>query len=419
MDEHLFVGLDLGTSGARAVIIDTAANTVATAKANMAEFGSNHRDPEAWWRASRSALQGALQHVDCSRIRAVCVDGTSGTMVPVDRFGSPLADGLMYNDSCEDPAILEAIAAHAPGTSAALGSSSGLARAMLLRSVKPAKLLHQADWIAFRLSGQFVSDANNALKTGYDAVVGEWPPWIDRAGLDRKLLPDVLEAGCRSGVLTGEAALQFGLPEQTQTVCGTTDGCASFLATGAEEVGDGVTALGTTLTLKILSDKPIFAPQYGIYSHRILGNWLAGGASNSGGAALLVHFSEDRLGELSLNIDPETNSDLDYYPLPKRGERFPIADPDYAGNIEPRPESDADFLKALFEGITGIEALGYDRLAELGAPALNSIRTVGGGAKNAVWTRIRERKLGVPMAEPRSAEAAFGAALLARTGYQS
>ena len=157
-----------------------------------------------------------------------------------------------------------------------------------------------------------------------------------------------------------------------------------------------MTALGTSLTLKLLSDKPIFAPRYGVYSHRLLDMWLAGGASNSGGAALLAHFPPDEIEALTPLIDPEADTGFDYYPLTGKGERFPIADPDLPPRMAPRPESREMFLQAILEGTASIEALGYRRLAELGAPALVSMRTVGGGARNSAWTRIRARKLGVP-----------------------
>ena len=131
---------------------------------------------------------------------------------------------------------------------------------------------------------------------------------------------------------------------------------------------------------------------------------------------LLKFFDADRLAELSAEIDPETACDLDYYPLAEPGERFPIADPQLAPRLEPRPEDDAAFLKGLLDGIARIEALAYSRLRELGAPALRSVRTVGGGTQNAVWTRLRGRRLGVPTKSPASSEAAYGTALLARRG---
>lgn len=410
----LFAGLDLGTSGARAVVIDTAGQVLGSAKAALADHGANPRAAGVWWAAAAAAMHGALARVDRARVAAVAVDGTSGTLLAVGPDGTPLADGAMYNDICTDAGILATIAAAAPASSAAHGATSGLARAMVFAALRPAMVLHQADWIAFRLSGRMVSDANNALKTGYDPVAGGWPGWIDRQVAP--LLPPVLEPGAIVGPLTAAAAAAFGLPGTVQVVAGTTDGCASFLATGAAKVGEGVSALGTTLTLKILSDRPVFAPEYGIYSHRLLGMWLAGGASNSGGAALLAHFDAAQIAELSARIDPEQDSGLDYYPLPRAGERFPAAEPALPPRVTPRPADDAAFLQGLFEGIAGIEALGYRRLAELGAPVLGSVRSVGGGAANPVWSRIRARRLGVPMAMPLSDEAAYGAALLARAG---
>src|SRR3546814_10877972 len=90
---------------------------------------------------------------------------------------------------------------------------------------------------------------------------------------------------------------------------GTTDGVAAFVATQASGIGDAVTSLGSTLTLKILSDRPIFAPAMGVYSHRLGERWLAGGASNSGGAALLAHFSAAEIAELSAALRPDIRSE--------------------------------------------------------------------------------------------------------------
>ena len=95
-----------------------------------------------------------------------------------------------------------------------------------------------------------------------------------------ELLPEVLEPGAWLGGLSDAAAARFGLEPGTRVLAGTTDGCASFLATGASEAGDGVSALGSTLTIKLLSDRPVFSPESGVYSHRINDLWLAGGASS-------------------------------------------------------------------------------------------------------------------------------------------
>ena len=415
-DDRLFLGLDLGTSGARAVVIDAQGRSLSAAKAALADFGDNPRQPAVWLAAAEAAIDAALASIDRGRIAALSVDGTSGTMLALDAEGAPIGDALMYNDVSSDRAALEAIARFAPATSAAHGATSGLAKAAQLRARAPRTIAHQADRIAARFSGRIVTDENNALKTGYDPVDRRWPDWIAAIGFDLALLQQVKAPGDPVGRVTAEAAARFGLSPDALVVAGTTDGCASFLATGASAPGEGVTALGTTLTLKLMSDRPVFAPEYGVYSHRLLGRWLAGGASNTGGGALLAHFSAAEIADLSSRVNPSIPTGLDYYPLPCPGERFPIADPTLPPRIAPRPQDPARYLQGLFEGVAAIEALGYRRLAELGAPALKSVRSVGGGACNTAWTAIRAQNLGVPLLLAIEDEAAYGAALLARAG---
>ncbi|AEI92864.1 FGGY-family carbohydrate kinase [Roseobacter litoralis] len=408
---ELYLGIDLGTSGARAVVIDAAGHLVSTGKSAHADHPGSPRVPSVWWAATEQAVLAALEDVDARDVRAMAVDGTSGTILAIDAIGVPLSDGVMYNDVCTDAELLDRITAASPETTAARGATSGLARAVQLLMHKPARVVHQADWIAGQFSGRWISDENNALKTGYDPVSGSWPDWIAEV-IDPAVLPEVVAPGTVVGQVGDNL---FGLSPDCAVVAGTTDGCASFLATGAAQAGDGVTALGSTLTIKLLSDQPVFAPQFGIYSHKILGLWLAGGASNTGGNALLSVFSAPEIAALSTRIDPETDTGLFYYPLAKPGERFPISDPEHAPVMGPRPAADSTHLQAMFEGIADIEAQAYARLAELGAPDLRSVRSVGGGSANAAWTRIRARRLSVAMPEPLSGEAAFGTALLARS----
>ncbi|MDX8444443.1 FGGY-family carbohydrate kinase [Mesorhizobium captivum] len=414
----LVIGIDIGTSGSRAVAMHADFSIAARAAVPLERFGANGRDPFVWRAAVEATLKALFSHIDRRAVRAIAVDGTSGTLLPVDGAGRPLAEPLMYNDKVSDDAILAAIAGAASEASAAHGATSGLAKALWFQRLPGVHaVLHQADWIAGQFSGRFdVSDENNSLKTGYDAEKRRWPDWIAELGMRMDLLPGVARPGSVTGRLTAAAAGLFGLPRDVAVVAGTTDGCASFLATGATAAGDGVTALGSSLTIKILSDRPIFAPRYGIYSHRLGDVWLAGGASNTGGRALAQHFSLARIIELSAAIDAATETGLDYYPLGSAGERFPIADPTLKPRLLPRPESDADYLKAMLEGIAAIEALGYQRLAELGAPRLTSVRSVGGGAANAAWTEIRRRKLGVAFLPALSDEAAAGTARLALMG---
>ena len=411
MTSLLALGIDVGTSGVRCAALAPGGETVAITEAPMDGTGSDLRAPHGWRSALEIALNRFWKEVPAERIGALAVDGTSGTVLAVDACGDPVGPVYMYNDPVEEPEIVEAIAAAAPRDTAGKGANSGLARSIALQSVPGVvRILHQADWIAEQLAEKPPgSDESNALKTGYDPVARCWPGWLARTGIRTELLPRVSP----SGVVTGRTSGALGVPQGIPVVAGVSDGCASFLATGAAKPGDGVTALGTTLTIKLLSHQPVFAPEFGIYSHRIGDIWLAGGASNTGGGALAAHFTPEQIAALSASLDPDQPSGLDYYPLSKPGERFPVNDPAMLPRLEPRPGDDAVFLHGMLEGIARIEALGYRRLAELGAPALTSIRTVGGGAANTVWQEIRERVLQVPSAPVRSDAAAAGVARLA------
>ena len=415
------LGIDIGTSGLRAVLLDRDGEILAIRQTAMMlpqqSFGRLWQDAHVWAAAMDEVLLALKGEFKTHRVLALSIDGTSGTIVPIDIEGTPAGLASMYNDVA-DQKHLDAVMQVAPQETAARGGSSPLARALEMQAtIKPVRILHQADWLAGRFSGRFdVSDENNALKTGYDPVSRQWPAWIAETGLAMDLLPQVVAAGERTGKILPAIAERYGLPASTAIIAGTTDGCAAFLASGARDPGDGVTSLGTTLTLKLLSDQPVFAPDYGIYSHRIGDQWLAGGASNTGGAALAAYLTREDIVRLTPLIDPAHPTGLDYYPLPKQGERFPINDPKMESRVTPRPDDERLFFQGLLEGIAGVEALAYRRLPELGATPLKTLRSVGGGAGNESWTRIRERLLNMTNETPRSEHAAVGTARLAWRG---
>ena len=147
---------------------------------------------------------------------------------------------------------------------------------------------------------------------------------------------------------------------------------------------------------------------------RLNGRWLVGGASNTGAAILTRYFSPDLLEELSRQIDAKTSGRLRLRPLLGRGERFPVDDPQLEPILEPRPVSDAAFLQALLEGITAIEQQGWQRLRELGAPPIQRVITLGGGARNSRWRQMRQRILGLPVLNRPHLSAARGMARLAQ-----
>jgi len=419
------IGIDLGTSGCRAVALSARGQVLGEARIPLPPprrdgQGASEQDPLLWWPGVVAVLRDVVPTIGGRAPPRLCVDATSATLLLATPEGTPLGPALMYDDTQARAEAVE-IAARAPADSPARGAGSSLAKLLHLGRRLPRQgprlALHQADWILGRLTGRYgVSDWNNCLKLGFDPARGVWPRWIMELDLMGVTLPEVFAPGAQVAPVSDDVLAATGLPPGTLAVAGTTDSTAAVLATGALTPGDAVTSLGSTLVLKVLGERPVNAPQYGVYSHRLGDLWLIGGASNSGGAVLRRFFDDGQLCRLSEGMDPDRPSGLDYYPLPAPGERFPVNDPCLAPRLSPRPADDRAFLQGLFEGIARIEALGYGLLCELGAPPLRRVLTVGGGAANPVWTRIRQRLLGVPVAAAAHQEAAYGAAQLALRG---
>ena len=442
MSSPLFLGLDIGTSGCRVIAIDKENSLIARHTVDLpapVQTGDAiEQDPEIWWQAVVQVLRQLLTDIDPERIKAMAVDATSGTVLLCDADGRPLHPALMYNDARaeEEAALIRKIAP--PEAAAATAASGGLAKLLWLQKQSFAKnaryFLHQADWITGQLSGRFgVSDFNNCLKSGYDAQNQCWPQWLDALGVKRDWLPQVNYPGNPIGSASGERLrlkpyrAELRVNKDGLIVAGSTDSTAAFLATGANQPGDAVTALGSTLVLKIISRQPVAAADYGIYSQPLPnldgGNaaplrWLCGGASNSGGAVLRQYFSDAQMAQMQARLEPEKPTGLDYYPLPRSGERFPVNDPELPPRLTPRPGDDLKFFQGILESLARIEKEGYDRLQQIGAPTPARIYTTGGGSQNPGWREIRERLMQIPVLNAPQTEAAFGAALLARRGWR-
>ncbi len=414
-----YLGIDFGTSGARTCVIDADGAIVA---ADVRDFGTLEEYERAGiWREALWDLVAALPPAIRTRLSDIALDGTSGTVLACDEELSPRHPPLLYND---DRAVEEAalIAKTATAGHPAAAVTSGLAKVLWLKKrlgLTGARLyLNQADWLSGLLTGRVgMTDYHNALKLGLDLDTLKWPAWVEYLA-DVDYLPVPIAPGARLATVSRPRARYLGVYPGCMVHAGTTDSIAAFLAAGVTRSGDAVTSLGSTLVLKLLSDTRVESVEHGVYSHWFGSRWLAGGASNAGGAVLRQFFDDRTLAALSENIDPAVASPLDYLPLPKPGERFPVNDPTLAPRLTPRPADDAEFLHGLLESLGRIEARGYALLGELGATPVQQVATAGGGARNPAWTAIRGRLLGVPAAPAAHTEAAYGAALLARDGSQ-
>jgi len=421
---NFYLGIDFGTSGARAVVIDVEAATRAEARYPF-ELSVSGRDTTIGWQTALFALIEQIPQELRREIRAIAIDGTSSTVLLCDAVGSPVDAPLLYNDG-RGMTVMHTLEAISPPNHTVLSATSSLAKLLWMSQLpsfaEARYFLHQADWLAFLLHGQLgISDYHNALKLGYDVEQFCYPVWMKDAiscvsTPISQLLPRVLAPGTPVGEVTAEIASRFGLQRDCLVCAGTTDSIAAFLASGAQSPGEAVTSLGSTLVLKLLSRTRVEDARFGIYSHRLGDLWLTGGASNTGGAVLLQFFTDTQLEHLSCQIEKEKESPLDYYPLPKVGDRFPINDPQLPPRLEPRPADPVEFLHGLLESMARIEARGYKLLQQLGADPLIRVYTAGGGAANPSWAAIRARHLKVPLVPPVHTAAAYGTAILAMRG---
>jgi len=434
VSDTAYLGIDIGTSGIRGCCINDSEEELVSQQITFDSMpnlkdGRNEQNPNIWLQH----LDDLIGKISCSlkkrettyKIKSIAIDGTSSTLIACKKDGTALSPAMMYNDQ-QSQQQAEKISHFAPTQSAVHGASSSLAKALFLLEKYPETEIfcHQADWLSASLTGQYgISDENNCLKMGYDSQSQSWPKWLQKnnedAALPAELLPEVVAPGTQLGKIKPELIKKYQLDENCCVLAGTTDSNAAVLATGANKLGDAVTSLGSTLVIKLFSDKPLFNPEYGIYSHRLNGHWLVGGASNSGGNVLLQYFTQEQLDTMTSQLKPEQSTDLNYYPLPGTGERFPVNDCNKQNNTNPRPESDSIYFQGLLEGIANIEAEGYKKLHSLGAIRPQRIFTAGGGNKNPAWNTIRERISGIEVLTAAQSEASYGSALLAKQGFKS
>jgi len=448
------LGIDIGTSGIRAVVLDEHQQKVAQAQSALpeslayyseqqSEQQSEHQiigysqDPQDWWKTFEQVMLQLVQELESKNlslavISHLAIDGTSGTVLFTDSAGTPCSDALMYNDqrAVEQARKIQALA---PENTAAIGSTSGLAKLLWLHehSDCPDSIhyaLNQSDWLSGKLMAAFgLSDHNNVLKMGYDAQHQCWPDWLidflQSQHFPVSALPRVFIPGQIMGTISADMQQHFGFHPDLKICAGTTDSTAAIIASGAKDEGEAITSLGSSLVMKVISRHPIFDRRSGVYSQPYGDFWLVGGSSNSGGAVLKPFFCPGEMSEYTEALNKKISQgqfkmlNLNYYPLLTPGERFPILDPELEPKLSPRPEQDIDFFQSLLEGMASIETLSYQRLLELGAPYPKRVTSVGGGAFNKAWRYIREQKLGVPVLLAEQEQAASGTAILAQTTW--
>ena len=437
-EDALFIGIDSGTGGVRALAVTGTGRVVSSAevptdRARVTHSQSIHeQSPEAWWDSTVEAIRALMEGLESSglavdSLAGLAVDGTSETLVCLGAGAHPLRPAIMYNDSrsgAEAAELTEQASSFCERLGYRFEASFALAKILWVSRHEPdlfgrtVRFAHHADYVAGRLTGDFgVSDTSNALKTGYDLIEDRWPPWMEGFPGLMNRLPRIVPSGTQTGQVSAAAARETGLPEGLPVAAGATDGTAAVFASGLSRPGDYNTTLGTTLVFKGISLQPCRHPQGIIYCHRFPdGKWLPGAASNTGGEWIEALFAGEDLPALDCAASPHLPNRHLAYPLVGKGERFPFLSPTAEGFFAPVTESKADRYAARLQGVALIERLGYGVLDETAGTSGGDVYSTGGGSRSDVWMQCRADATGRTMHRAACAESAFGSAILAAAG---
>ena len=419
-----FLGIDIGTQGARAILIDSKGNQVLSGEENfpLTEDSRQEQSPLQWWTTCEKLLKEMLANRIEGEIKAISVTSTSGTVIPLDADHKPIHPAIMYSDkrSAEEGRHCSAVAKNHTSGYTGFNASSGLSKMVWFQKKYPEKAeklhrwVHAADFITGHLSGIWgVTDHTNALKSGYDTTNEKWPEYLfEHLGLKPSWLPKVHPSGEPIGTLKSELAGSLGIKNAPVITVGITDGCASQIASGATSPGDWNTTIGTTLVIKGVTSNQIIDPQGRFYSHKHpQGYWMPGGASNTGADWVTEDFEEDLeyLENSSSQLIPTTHLS---YPLRQNGERFPFMAP-HARGFQPTGLRREETFTSNMEGVAYIERYAYEVAKKLSGEPVKGVYSAGGGSLSPTWLKIRSNVLNLPVFKMKQISGAFGAAVLA------
>jgi len=429
MNKPYFIGIDVGTQGARAVLIDATGDVLGSGEQAfpLNNQSREEQSPEQWWRDCMLCLQQVIGQVrtaiNLQDVVAISVTSTSGTIIPIDKNNEPLHNAIMYSDprSAEEAGFCKkvALAANSDGYTA-FNASSGLPKMVWFINRYPGKVeqlgkfIHAADFIIGKLCGRYeVTDYTNALKSGYDVRKKEWPAYIwEKLPIQQNWLQTVQPSGTTVANILPELATALGLPKNMQVVAGMTDGCAAQIASGAVQVGDWNTTIGTTLVIKGVTTREINDRQGRLYCHRHPeGYWMPGGASNTGADWVTRDFGNN-LGELTRQAAVVVPTSHMAWPLKQQGERFPFIAPQATG-FHPVGLPPAELFAACMEGVAYIEKYAFEVIEQLSGENVSAVFTAGGASNSELWLQIRSNVLQLPVYKMKHVTGAVGAAIIA------
>ncbi|MBL8210700.1 MAG: xylulokinase [Bryobacterales bacterium] len=439
------LGIDIGTGGSRALLIDESGKV-------CAGFTAIHEDmtmlrplwaeqrPENWWDAAQAAVRGVLTEagIDGSQVSAVGLSGQMHGLVILDEAGTVIRPSLIWCDQRSQPQV-DAINAKV-GKEKVLGCIANpvltgftLPKLLWVRDHEPAhfarvaKVLLPKDYVRYQLTGEFASEVSDASGTAlFDVVNRRWSGELcEVLGIPMNWLPRVAESPEITGRISEAAAATTGLRVGTPVVGGGGDQAASAVGNGIVEAGNVSDTLGTSGVVFAHTDSPAYdaAGRVHTFCHAVPGKWHVMGVTQGAGLSLqwfrnnfAPGSSYDALtGEAATS--PIGAQGLSWLPY-LMGERTPHLDAScraaWVGLTAKHTR--ADLIRAILEGISFSQKDCLEIITGMGVP-VSSVRVSGGGAKSPFWRQMLADVFDKPVATLATQEgSAYGAALLALAG---
>ncbi len=438
-----FLGLDVGTSGVKAILVsgtgDVAASATTPLELSTPHPGWAEQEPEAWWQATVASVRGVLAQKADARVAAIGISGQMHSSVFLDRDGAVIRPALLWCDGRTTEECREITAA--VGGEARLRDLVSnpalegftLPKVLWLRKHEPAAyerlstLLLAKDFIRYRLTGALATEPSDASGTlMFDPARMEWSrPVLEAVRVPLALLPPVGGSAEPLGWVTPASADLTGLAAGTPVVGGGADNACGAAGVGVVTAGEAVSSWGTSGTVLAPTARPLVDPglRAHTFCHVLPDVWYVMGVMLSAGGAFAWYRDELRAGATSLALNEEAAAILPgadgvtFLPY-LQGERTPHRDAAARAAFLglSLAHTRAHLTRAVLEGVTFGLRDSVEILRELGlAPA--SLLLTGGGAKSAFVRQLQAEIFGVPVQTVNREEGpAYGAALLAAVG---
>jgi len=435
------LGIDIGTSRAKAVLVDPDGALLGVAAADypidQPHPGWAEQDPEAWWRAAVQAVRGALAQagVAGSEVAAIGLAGQMHGAVLLDSAGAPTRPAIIWPDQRSAAQVEEATRAVGLarlGRMTANRLAVGFAAASLLwlLSYEPDalaaadKLILPKDYVRLKLTGRVATDVSDASGTLlFDVVRRQWATdLLVEWKLPHWLLPEVLESAAVAGELRPEAAEALGLAAGTPVAAGGADQACQALGSGLLDPGLASCTIGTGGQLLAPLAAPLYDPGFRLHTfcHAIRGRWYSMGATLAAGLSL--GWFRERLAPGDASFDdlaleaaavPAGAEGLLFLPY-LVGERTPHFDAGARGALIGLTlhHGRAHIVRAIMEGVAFALRDSLELMRSLG-PGPAQVVSAGGGGSRQPWQGILASVFGLPVMVAAGAErTAVGAALL-------